>query len=176
LNSNETGDFYRSYSYPGTFRDYGRQALRSSAVFGIVLCFLVLAVFVFDRFLYGKAHLTWWHLAGLSLLLAGFSMVAQFMAFSLSRFRIGTDKGGLTIMRAGNETRVSFEEISGLDLTRIPGWWPLRADLKPRSQTTRRMIRIKRRQAAPVTFISGLENEEELIDRILMSAGISEKR
>ncbi len=175
MNSNEKGVLPRSYSYPGTFREYSRQALVSSVVFGAVLCFVVLAVSIFDRLFYGSVHLTWWHLAGLTLILAGFLMVAQFMAFSLSRFKIREERGGLIIIRAGNETRVSFDEISGLDRIRIPGWWPLRADLKTRGETARRMIRIKRGQDAPVTFISGLENEKELIQRIIRSASIGEK-
>jgi len=176
LNNTEKGDASRSYSYPGTFREYSQQALRASAVFGIVLCFVVLAVFVFDRSFFGKTHLTWWHFAGLCLLFAGFSMISQFMAYSLSRFKIRADGEGLTVTRTGTETRVSFREISGLDRIRIPGWWPLRADLKPRGDTARRMVRIRRRQDPPVTFISGLENEKELIERIIGSAAIGEKK
>lgn len=175
MNNRENLDHPRSFSYPGTFRDYSRQAVRTSAVFGAVLCAVVLAVFAADRLFYGKSHLTSWHFAGLFILLAGFFLISQFMARSLSRFRIEADGQGLTVTRNGSETRVPFTEISGLDRVRIPGWWPLKADLRPRGETARRMIRIRRGQAPPVTFISGLEHEEELLKIVTESTGSGRK-
>lgn len=167
--------FPHSYSYPGSFRDYSRQALRASAVFGGVLGIILLLVFAFDLFFYGGTRLTWWHITGVCLIFAGFLVIAVLMARSMSRFRITAGNQGLTISRGGDSILIPYGEISGIERLRIPGWWPLRADLKPRGQTARRMIQIQRCQAPPVTFISGLENEKALIERIVKAAAIEEK-
>lgn len=171
MNKTISGSVSRSFSYPGTFRDYSRQAWRISGVFGGMLGLIVLSVLAFDRFFYGGTRLTWWHITGVCILFAGFSVIAQLMARSLTRFRITADDNGLTVTRTGTESFVSYGEISGVDRVRVPGWWPLRADLKPRRETARRMILIKRGQAPPVTFISGLEGEDELIAKVTRSAG-----
>lgn len=167
--------FAHSFAYPGSFRDYSRQALMAGAVFGGVLGIILLVVFAFDRLFYGGTRLTWWHITGVCLLLAGFLVIAVFMARSMSRFRITAGEKGLTISRGDDKILVPYGEISGVDRLRIPGWWPLRAEVKPKGKTARRMIQIKRGKAPPVTFISGLENEKALIEWILKAAGIEEK-
>lgn len=167
--------FPHTYAYPGSFRDYSRQALRASAVFGGVLGIILFLVFAFDFLFYGGTRLTWWHITGVCFLFAGFLVIAGLMARSMSRFQITAGEQGLTIFRGDDKIMIPYEEISGIERLRVPGWWPLRADLKPRGQTARRMIQIQRRQAPPVTFISGLENEKTLIERIVKAAAIEEK-
>ena len=164
-----------SYAYPGSFQDYSRQALRAGAIFGGVLGVILLLVFAFDLILYGETRLNWWHITGVCLLFAGFLVLAQLMARSMSRFRITVGDQGLTISKGDENILVPYGEISGIEQLRIPGWWPLRAELKPHRKKASRMIRIQRSQTPPVTFISGLENEKALIESIVKAAAIKEK-
>jgi hypothetical protein len=112
MKENSSGSAYRSYSYPGNYHDYRRQALVFSRAFGGVLIIAVLAVLALDRL---------------------------FLA---------------------------------MEKVRIPGGWPLRADLKPRLDTVRSMIRIRLRRGPSITFVSGLTGEDELMERIRTSAGL----
>ena len=172
MNSTGKQEEPRSFSYPGTFREYSRQAFGAGAAFAGILGVIVLAVLAFDRLFYGRMRLTWWNLAGLCILLLGFLIIAQLMARSLSRFRIIAEGEGLEVSRTGAGVFVPYLDITGVERVRIPGWWPIRADMRPRARTALKMIRIKRREAPPLVFISGLEGEEDLIETIVRSAGL----
>ena len=82
---------------------------------------------------------------------------------------------GLTVAKKGTEVFIPYEKVTALERVRIPGWWPLRADLKPRTQTARAMIRISVKGKPPLTFVSGLEEEEELLEAIRKTAGLSQE-
>jgi uncharacterized integral membrane protein len=158
--------------YPGTFRDYSRQAFRTSGVFGVVLLLIVLAVLAFDNFILGETHFTVWHAVMLGILFTGSVLITQLMARSLAGFGITSDVQGLTVTRGNSKRLISYGEISDIEKIRIPGWWPLRADLKPAGETARVMIRIVVRGGRPLTFVSGLVGEEELLETVRKAAGL----
>jgi hypothetical protein len=164
----------RAYTYPGDFRDYSRQAFFFSGICGIGLFVIVLVVMAFDRFILGGTHLAGRQFMILGLLFVGTVLISQLMARSLSRFSIVACEEGLVVVRGGSEVFVSYESIKGIEMVRAPGWWPLRADLKTRGETKRTMIRIRLEQRPPLTFVRGLEEEEELIKTIRKSAGLEE--
>lgn len=147
-----------------------------SCVFGAVLLITVIVVLIFDRFVLGDTHLKEWHFMLLGLLLVGSFLISQLMARSLSYFRIKSNDAGLAVVRRSSEIFIPYERISAVDRIRIPGWWPLRADLKPRGETVRTMIRIRLHQGPPVTFVSGLTGEDELLEKITRSAGLGETK
>jgi hypothetical protein len=164
----------KNYSYPGTFSDYSRQAILVSTILSAVLITIALLVLVFDTVFLGKSYLTMGHFVILSFLLIGSFLTLQLMARSLSYFHIKSNDTGLTVARRSSEIFIPYEKISGVDRIRIPGWWPLRADLKSRGETVRTMIRIRLHQGPPVTFVSGLTGEDDLIEKITRSAGLGE--
>jgi hypothetical protein len=172
MKENSSGSAYRSYSYPGNYHDYRRQALVFSRAFGGVLIIAVLAVLALDRLFLGGTYLKWRPITVLCLLFVGTLFITRFMARSLSRFHISSDDEGLTVTRGNSRVIIHYGDILAMEKVRIPGWWPLRADLKPRLDTVRSMIRIRLRRGPSITFVSGLTGEDELMERIRTSAGL----
>lgn len=93
------------------------------------------------------------------------------MVLSLVRFSVLVKEYCLMVTRMTGNRGVLFPDIVSVARIRVSGWWPLRADLKPRRETARGMIRIGLRHGPPVIFIRGLSGDDELIERIRKSAG-----
>jgi hypothetical protein len=165
----------RFFSYPGAFRDYSRQAIIFSVVFSIVLFVLLLLLLAFDKVVFGRMHLTALHFTMFGIMMAATVIITQLMARSLAGFLISTDESDLTVRRGGSQMFIPYRNISAIDRVRIPGWWPLRPDMKPRCETSRIMIRIRHDKGQQLTFISGLTGENKLIEKIQKLARLEEE-
>ena len=152
------------FRYPGSLEQYLRQALvNTSLAVGLCLA-LFLLVFVVDRFLLGRGYIQTVHLAGLALLIAVWGLLLVQMAFAFVRFEIDADKDGLTVHRSGRSDYIPYAEIESVETINRPMWWAMRTDLRPLSRTSRGMIRILRIDKPYLTFASGLEDEERLLE------------
>ena len=162
----------RVFTYPGRRGDYLKQAAVSTA-FAAALC-LVTAVLVvlLNRFVLDRARFGPTHLAVLLVLIAGYGVLSAQVAVGLSRFRIIIAEDSLEVQRVGVDLSLPLAEIAEVERIRLPGWWPVRADLKPWRDTARYMIRIRPASGRPVTFASGMVGEEDLLDLL---GGITEK-
>lgn len=164
-----------SFCYPGAFRDYSRQAAIFSVAFSIALFVLLLVLLAFDKVVFGRMHVTALHLGMFGIMIAATVIITQLMARSLAGFHISADEYGLTVKRGGTEMFVPYRSITAIDRVRIPGWWPLRPDMKPHGETSRVMIRIRQGKGRQLTFISGLAGEKQLIERTRKLARLEER-
>ena len=172
----EHRNIYGACIYPGRRSDYLSQAFRFTAVVMCSMAGLYALVLGADVFLLGERHVgpvQFVLVLGMGGLLGLFSFI---MAFSLSRFRVTAGSSGITVNRGSGEMKIPYGMITNVEKVRIPGWWPLRADLKPGKETVRAMIRIGVRDGRPLTFISGLVGEEELLETIRKEAGLEEEK
>lgn len=162
----------REYRYPGGREEYFRQATRFSlaaTVFGALLLGVIYGV---DRYLLGLPGLRSDRILLTVFLVAGASGLSFAMARSLASFSLETEDDGLVVIRGGSREKVEWSGITGLTRTKLPWFWPLRADLLDRRCTARHMWRLSRRRGPVVTFVSGLVDEEELLGRIRARAGL----
>lgn len=164
-----------AFFYPGRRVDYVFQALRFTSVVMCGLIGLYALVLGVDVFLLGERHVGSGQFF-LILAMGGFiGLISIMMATSLSRFGIITSEQTFTVHRGARELMIPYKMVMAVDRVRIPGWWPLRADLKPRRETARNMIRINVKGKRPLTFVSGLEGEKELLDTVRKAAGLSQQ-
>ncbi len=153
----------RVFKYPGTRNDYLRQALVNFGLASLSAVSLFLLVFVTDMYLLGGGYVQTAHLGLLILLVAVWGLLLVQMAFAFARFEIDVDDNGLTVHRSGRSDFIPFSVIESVETINRPMWWAMRTDLKPLSETSRIMIRVRRKGKPHLTFAAGLEGEERLL-------------
>lgn len=154
------------FTYPGTWKQYLRQALAAAGLLSGSLVVLLAAVVAVDRYVLQTTSIGAAHILMLIALVAVYAVISLLMARTLARFRVQVSEEGIAVRRGGSDLFIPGGDVRAVSRTRIPGWWPLRPDLKPRGQTARHMIRISRSSGPPVTFMGGLDDEEELVRMI----------
>ncbi|UCF31950.1 MAG: hypothetical protein JSV26_05995 [bacterium] len=154
------------FTYPGTWIEYLRQALATTGLLAGSLAVLLAAVVAVDRYVLERTSIGAANILMLIAVVAIYALISLLMARSLARFRVQVTEEGIAVRRGGSDLFVPGGDVRAVSRTRIPGWWPLRSDLKPRGQTARHMIRISRSSGPPVTFMGGLDREEELVGMI----------
>ncbi len=151
------------FLYPGTLGDYLKQATIVTCFVAILTSFLIVTLVAVDRIMLGEVYVKQVHLVLLAGLIAALAFGSVLISLSLAGFAICLDGGEVRVKRLGREESIGYDEISNIEKIRIPGWWPIRADLLPRAETARYFLRIKRKSGPAVTFAGGLAREEDLI-------------
>ncbi len=151
------------FLYPGTLGDYLKQATIITCFAAVLSSFLIVTLVAVDRLVLGEVLVKQVHLVLLAGLIAALGFGSVLISLSLAEFAIRLDGGGIRVKRLGREETIGYDEISGIEKIRIPGWWPIRADLLPRGETARYFIRIRRKSGPTITFAGGLAGEDDLI-------------
>ncbi len=151
------------FLYPGTLGDYLKQAAIVTCLAAVLSSFLIVTLVAVDRLVLGEVHVKQVHLVLLAGLIAALGFGSVLISLSLAEFAIRLDGGGIKVKRLGREEIIGYDEISRIEKIRIPGWWPIKADLLPRGETARHFIRIRRKSGPAVTFAGGLAGENDLI-------------
>jgi hypothetical protein len=154
------------YSYPGSKENYLNQALKSTGIIALACSAIYLVSLVFDRFIVEGNSIGVFQLFALAGLIVMWGFFSIRLALSLARFSIEVVDSGFLVRQPKGSAFIPFEEIGGVEIVGRPAWWAMRVDLKPLKQTARHMVRISRSSGPPVTFMGGLDDEEELVRMI----------
>jgi len=163
----------RKFRYPGTLKQYLRQAFVNWSLAAGLCLALFTIVFLVDRALLGREYIQPFHLAALALLVTVWGLLLVQMAFAFARFEVETDDTGLMVRRSGRIESTPFSSIESVDTIPRPMWWAMKTDLKPLSETSRVMIRVHRKGKPPLTFAAGLEGEERLLELLREQCQVS---
>ncbi len=151
------------FLYPGTLGDYLKQATIVTCFVAVLSSFLIVTLVAVDRLMLGEVYVKQVHLVLLAGLIAALGFGSVLISMSLAGFAIRLDEVGIRVKRLGREETIDYDEISSIEKMRIPGWWPIRADLLPRGETARYFLRIKRKSGPAVAFAGGLAREDDLV-------------
>lgn len=161
-----------NYEYPGSHGEYSKQAWSFTGIVALVSAVVMAVVYMTDRYVIAGGGIGMERLTLLLLIVTVAGIIAQLMARSLAGFSITAGGKVLAIKRGRSIEDVPYGEIKSLNRKKLPVFWPLRADLKPRSETARYMISIKRGSKPSITFVGGLDDEEQLLETIRVRAGL----
>lgn len=154
------------FVYPGTLGDYLKQGTIVTCTVSLISALLVVVLVTVDRLVLGSVHVKLVHMILLAGLMVALGFVSVMMSLSLSSFVLRLTETGIVVKRLGKEDIIDYAQVKSVEKIRIPGWWPIRADLMPRGKTARHFVRINRKPGPAVTFAGGLAGEEELITMI----------
>ncbi len=151
------------YLYPGTLGDYLKQATIVTCFVAVLSSFLIVTLVAVDRLMLGEVYVKQVHLVLLAGLIAALGFGSVLISLSLAGFAIRLDEGEIRVKRLGREETIGYDEISKIEKIRIPGWWPIKADLLPKGETASYFLKISRKSGPSVTFAGGLTREDDLI-------------